>query len=100
MSRLLIKKYCLQNGNWPNSPNTCQKVIELTQSLLEYSLKARQEAEDKEKLQADQQISSARLTGQAVIRAAEKQDWPETKTFLDELTQLFNNVTEYMKSIM
>lgn len=90
----------MQSGNWPNNPNTCQKVIELTQSLLECSLKARQEAEDKEKLQADQQISSARLTGQAVIRAAEKQDWPEIKTLLEELKQLFNDVTEYMKSVM
>lgn len=90
----------MQSGNWSNSPNTCQKVIELTQLLLEYSLKARQEADDKEKLQADQQLSSARLTGQAVIRAAEKQAWPETKTIIGELTQLFNNVTEYMKSIM
>lgn len=75
-------------------------MIELAQNLLDYSLKARQETEDKDKAQCDQQLSSARLTGQAVIRAAEKQDWPETKQPLEELKKLFNEVTEYMKSIM
>ncbi|KAJ2952850.1 hypothetical protein O0L34_g7215 [Tuta absoluta] len=98
----LLKAYrgYTQNGKWSENPETCKKVTELALSLLEYSLKARQECEDKDKLQADQQLSSARLTGQAVVRAAEKQDWPEIKTSLEELKQLFTNVTEYMKSIM
>ncbi|XP_063822025.1 tetratricopeptide repeat protein 27 [Ostrinia nubilalis] len=98
----LLKAYrgYTQNGNWSNSPDTCNRVIELAQNLLDYSLKARQEAEDKDKAQCDQQLSSARLTGQAVIRAAEKQDWPQTKEPLEELTKLFNEITEYMKSIM
>lgn len=74
--------------------------MELTQNLLKHSLKARQEVEDNEKLQAEQQLSSARLTGQAVIRAVEKQDWPETKTLLEELKKIFNTVTDYIKSIM
>ncbi|KPJ05034.1 Tetratricopeptide repeat protein 27 [Papilio xuthus] len=89
-----------QSGNWPNNPDTCMKVMELTQLLLQHSLKARQEAVDNEKQQADQQLSSARLTGQAVIRAVEKQDWPETKTVLEQLKNIFNTVTDYMKSIM
>ncbi|XP_045542835.1 tetratricopeptide repeat protein 27 [Papilio machaon] len=89
-----------QSGSWPNNPDTCMKVMELTQLLLEHSLKARQDAVDNEKQQADQQLSSARLTGQAVIRAVERQDWPETKTLLEELKNLFNTVTDYMKSIM
>nr|XP_026489913.1 tetratricopeptide repeat protein 27-like [Vanessa tameamea] len=88
------------NGNWSNSPETCMKVLQLTELLLEYSLKARKEAEDKDVLQANQQLSSARLTGQAVIRAAEKQDWPETQAQLPVLKELLNDVTEYMKSIM
>ncbi|KPJ19065.1 Tetratricopeptide repeat protein 27 [Papilio machaon] len=88
------------SGSWPNNPDTCMKVMELTQLLLEHSLKARQDAVDNEKQQADQQLSSARLTGQAVIRAVEKQDWPETKTLLEELKNIFNTVTDYMKSIM
>ncbi|XP_041977434.1 tetratricopeptide repeat protein 27 [Aricia agestis] len=88
------------NGDWSQSPENCKQVMDLTQLLLEYSLKARQEAEEKDILQANQQISSARLTGQAVIRAVEKQDWPDTKSSLDELKQLFSDVTEYMKSIM
>ncbi|KAL0842398.1 hypothetical protein ABMA28_014511 [Loxostege sticticalis] len=98
----LLKAYrgYTQNGNWSNNPETCNRVIELAQNLLDYSLKARQETEDKDKAQCDQQLSSARLTGQAVIRAAEKQDWPETKQPLEELKKLFNDVTEYMKSIM
>ncbi|KPJ19066.1 Tetratricopeptide repeat protein 27 [Papilio machaon] len=89
-----------QSGSWPNNPDTCMKVMELTQLLLEHSLKARQDAVDSEIQQADQQLSSARLTGQAVIRAVEKQDWPETKTLLEELKNLFKTVTDYMKSIM
>lgn len=72
----------------------------MAQSVLELSKKAREEAEEKDILQANQQLSSARLTGQAVIRAVEKQDWPETQSSLEELKQLFSNVTEYMKSIM
>lgn len=67
---------------------------------MELSKLAREEAEEKDILQANQQLSSARLTGQAVIRAAEKQDWPETKNGLEDLKDLFSNVTEYMKSIM
>lgn len=90
----------MQNGNWPNSPENCKKVIELAQSLLEYSLKGRQEAEEKDIFQANQQLSSARLTGQAVIRAAEKQDWPETKVLLTDLQDIFAKVTEYMKSVI
>ncbi|XP_072943862.1 tetratricopeptide repeat protein 27 [Epargyreus clarus] len=89
-----------QSGNWPNNPETCKKVLELVQLLLEYSLKARKDAEDKEHLQANQQLSSARLTGQAVIRAAEKQDWAETKDLLEELKVQFNEITEYMKSVL
>lgn len=73
-------------------------MIELALNLLDYSLKARQEAEDKDKSQCDQQLSSARLTGQAVLRAAEKQDWPGTKDQLDELRQRFNTVTDFIKS--
>ncbi|CAH2073308.1 unnamed protein product, partial [Iphiclides podalirius] len=98
----LLKAYkgYTQTGNWSNSPDTCVKVIELAQNLLEYSLKARQDVEDNEKHQADQQLSSARLTGQAVIRAVEKQDWPETKTLLDKLKKIFEIVTDYMKTIM
>ncbi|XP_063378367.1 tetratricopeptide repeat protein 27 [Cydia fagiglandana] len=98
----LLKAYrgYTQSGSWTNSPETCKKVIDLAQNLLEYSLQARQEAEDKEKAQADQQLSSARLTAQAVIRAAEKQDWPETADALEQLKGLFSTVTEYMKSIM
>ncbi|KAJ0180741.1 hypothetical protein K1T71_004145 [Dendrolimus kikuchii] len=98
----LLKAYrgFTQNGNWPNSPETCKKVIELAQSLLEYSLKARQESEEKDVFQANQQLSSARLTGQAVIRAVEKQDWPETQDLLTMLKELFTNVTEYMKSVI
>ncbi|KAI5641769.1 tetratricopeptide repeat protein 27 [Phthorimaea operculella] len=98
----LLKAYrgYTQSGKWSENPETCKKVIELALNLLDYSLKARQEAEEKDKLQADQQLSSARLTGQAVIRAAEKQDWPEIKTSLEELKELFTNVTEYMKSVM
>lgn len=90
----------VQSGNWANNPETCKKVIEMAQSVLELSKKAREESEEKDVLQANQQLSSARLTGQAVIRAAEKQDWPETKTSLEELKELFSNVTEYMKSVM
>lgn len=74
--------------------------MELAQGLMEQSLKARQEAEEKDILQANQQLSSARLTGQAVIRAVEKQDWPDTKSALEDLKDLFSNVTEYMKSVM
>ncbi|XP_045445879.1 tetratricopeptide repeat protein 27 [Melitaea cinxia] len=98
----LLKAYkgFTQSGNWSNNPETCLKVMELTELLLDYSLKARQEAEDKDILQANQQLSSARLTGQAVIRAVEKQDWPETQQLLKVLKELFNNVTEYMKSVM
>ncbi|KAG7307419.1 hypothetical protein JYU34_007608 [Plutella xylostella] len=98
----LLKAYkgFTQSGNWSNNPETCKKVIDLALTLLENSLKARQECEEKEILQANQQLSSARLTGQAVIRAAEKQDWEETKAVLDELRSEFNKVTEYMKSIM
>lgn len=72
----------------------------MAQHLLELSKKAREESEEKDILQANQQLSSARLTGQAVIRAAEKQDWPENKSDLEELSQLFSNITEYMKSVM
>ncbi|KAJ8725891.1 hypothetical protein PYW08_004074 [Mythimna loreyi] len=98
----LLKAYkgFTQSGNWANNPETCKKVIEMAQSLLELSKKAREESEEKDILQANQQLSSARLTSQAVIRAVEKQDWPETKNGLEELTQLFSSVTEYMKSVM
>ncbi|XP_059057052.1 tetratricopeptide repeat protein 27 [Achroia grisella] len=97
----LLKAYrgFIQN-DWTNNPETCKKAVLLSQSLLDYSIKARKETEDKEKLQCDQQLSSARLTAQGVIRAVEKQDWPETKTALEELKDLFTEVTEYMKSIM
>ncbi|XP_022819786.1 tetratricopeptide repeat protein 27 isoform X2 [Spodoptera litura] len=98
----LLKAYkgFTQTGNWSDNPETCKKVINMAQSVLELSKKAREEAEEKDILQANQQLSSARLTGQAVIRAVEKQDWPETQSSLEELKQLFSNVTEYMKSIM
>ncbi|CAH1645866.1 unnamed protein product [Spodoptera littoralis] len=98
----LLKAYkgFTQTGNWSDNPETCKKVINMAQSVLELSKKAREEAEEKDILQANQQLSSARLTGQAVIRAVEKQDWPETRSSLEELKQLFSNVTEYMKSIM
>ncbi|XP_026747646.1 tetratricopeptide repeat protein 27 [Trichoplusia ni] len=98
----LLKAYkgYTQNGNWANNPDTCKQVIELAKSLLEHSKQARLDSEEKDILQANQQLSSARLTGQAVIRAAEKQDWPETKEMLEELKDLFSNVTEYMKSVM
>ncbi|XP_034840179.1 tetratricopeptide repeat protein 27 [Maniola hyperantus] len=88
------------SGNWTNNPETCKKVIELAENLLEYSLKARHEAEEKDHLQANQQLSSARLTVQAVVRAAERQGWPEVRDMVEELKQLYDNVTEYMKSIM
>ncbi|XP_037295680.1 tetratricopeptide repeat protein 27 isoform X2 [Manduca sexta] len=96
----LLKAYrgFTQNGEWPKNPETCKKVIDLAIALLEYSLKASEEAEDNEKAQATQQISSARLTSQAVIRAAEKQDWPVTQASLEELRELFSKITEYMKS--
>lgn len=68
--------------------------------MLEYSLKARQECEEKDVLQANSQLSSARLTGQAVARAAEKQNWDELRQPVEELKELLNTVTEYMKSIM
>ncbi|KAJ8722438.1 hypothetical protein PYW07_003618 [Mythimna separata] len=98
----LLKAYkgFTQSGNWANNPDTCKKVIEMAQALLELSKKAREESEEKDIHQANQQLSSARLTSQAVIRAAEKQDWPETKSLLEDLTQLFSSVTEYMKSVM
>ncbi|CAH0604933.1 unnamed protein product [Chrysodeixis includens] len=98
----LLKAYkgFTQNGNWPNNPDTCKQVMELAKSLLEHSKQARLDSEEKDILQANQQLSSARLTGQAVVRAAEKQDWPETKELLEELKELFSNVTEYMKSVM
>lgn len=89
-----------QNGNWPTNPDTCKLVMALAQDLMETSIKARKEAQEKDITQANQQLSSARLTGQAVIRAAEKQDWPDTKTYLDTLNELFSNVTEYMKSVL
>lgn len=38
--------------------------------------------------------------GQAVLSAAKKKAWPENEAALNELAQLFTNVTEYMKSIM
>ena len=72
----------------------------MAKSVLELSKNAREESEEKDILQANQQLSSARLTGQAVIRAAEKQDWPEIKSGLEDLKELFSNVTEYMKSVM
>ncbi|XP_028036169.1 tetratricopeptide repeat protein 27 [Bombyx mandarina] len=98
----LMKAYraYTQNGNWPSDPEACKKVIDLALSVLETSLKARQECEDKDRLQADQQLSSARLTGQAVLRAAEKHNWPETQDTLAELRETFNVVTEYIKSVM
>ncbi|XP_013194143.2 tetratricopeptide repeat protein 27 [Amyelois transitella] len=98
----LLKAYrgFTQSGKWPNDPNTSKKVIEVAQNLLDFSIKARKECEDKDKLQCDQQLSSARLTGQAVIRAVEKQDWPDTKNSLEELKNMFNDVTEYMKSVI
>lgn len=92
--------YTFQNGDWPNSADTCKKVLILLEQLLEYSLRARQEAEEKDYSQANQQLSSARLTGQAGVRAAEKQDWPDTKEQLEKVRTLLNNVTDYMKSIM
>ena len=95
--------YCnisLQSGNWSSNSDTCKEVIELAEHLLDYSIKARQEAESKDHIQANQQLSSARLTGQAVIKAVEKQNWSETENMLKELKELFNNVTEYMKSVM
>ncbi|CAK1545127.1 unnamed protein product [Leptosia nina] len=95
----LLKSYrCItQNSNWASDPKTCEKVIELSQDMLTYSLKARQEAEEKDVLQANQQLSSARLTGQAVIRVIEKQ-YPDIN--IEELREHFTLVTEYMKSIM
>ncbi|XP_038215269.1 tetratricopeptide repeat protein 27 [Zerene cesonia] len=97
--RLLRTYRCVtQNGNWTNDPDTCKRVIALTRELLEYSVKARQEAVDKEILQADQQLSSARLTGQAVIRVIERQIWPDSD--LEDLREEFRNATEYMKTIM
>ncbi|KOB71673.1 TTC27 protein [Operophtera brumata] len=86
----LLKAYrgYTQNGNWPNNPDSCKQVIDLAHSLLDYSLKARQDCEDKDTLQANSQLSSARLTGQAVIRAAEKQDWPDNKDGLEQLREL------------
>nr|AON96559.1 tetratricopeptide repeat protein 2 [Bicyclus anynana] len=98
----LLKAYkgYTQSGSWSNNPETCSKVMELAENLLDNSLKAKQHAEEKDQLQANQQLSSARLTGQAVIRAVEKQDWTETKNMLHELKELYNSVTEYMKSIM
>ncbi|CAH0406298.1 unnamed protein product [Chilo suppressalis] len=96
----LLKAYrgYTQDGNWSNSPETCKQVIELAQNLLELSLKARQEAEEKEISQCDQQLSSARLTGQAVLRRAEKQAWPGTEDMIQHLTEIFDTVTEYIKS--
>ncbi|KAI8434572.1 hypothetical protein MSG28_003118 [Choristoneura fumiferana] len=78
------------------SPSYLLKAQRLLKAYRGYT----QEAEDKDKAQADQQLSSARLTGQAVLRAAEKQAWPENKDALERLTEMFNKVTEYMKSVM
>ncbi|KAM3961295.1 tetratricopeptide repeat protein 27 [Aphomia sociella] len=83
---------------WANDLETCKEVIQLTKNLLEYSLKASKESEDRDKFQCDQQLSSARLTGQAVIKAVEKQEYPDTKEDLEELNTLFNEVTEYIKA--
>ncbi|VVC94357.1 unnamed protein product, partial [Leptidea sinapis] len=97
----LLKAYkgYTQNTSWSNDPETCQKVLELSQLLLEYSVKARQDAVDAEVLQANQQLSSARLTSQAAIRVAEKQKWPQTEDLLGQLKEQFNQATEYMKSV-
>lgn len=90
----------LQNGNWSNNPDTCNKVIQLAISLVEMSVRARQEAEERDKTVCDQQLSSARLTAQAVIRAAEKQNWPECCKQLKELKTCFDSCTNYMKSLL
>lgn len=89
-----------QSGNWVNDPCICKKVIELSNDMIEYSIKARQESKDEEKgklLQADQQLTSARLTGQAVIRVIEKQ-WPDLH--IEKLKEQFRIITEYIKSVM
>ncbi|XP_068629463.1 tetratricopeptide repeat protein 27 [Battus philenor] len=98
----LLKAYkgYSQSGNWASNPETCLKVMQVTELLLEHSLKARKEAEENEIQQANQQLSSARLTAQAVIIASGKQEWLNTKPLLVELKELFNQVTEYMMTVM
>lgn len=83
-------------GNWPHNRITCIKVIEIAKSILEYSLRARQEVDEKHVLEANQLLASARLTGQAVIRAAQREGWVETVDALTELRRLYDKVTNYM----
>ncbi|XP_022121980.2 tetratricopeptide repeat protein 27 [Pieris rapae] len=98
----LLKTYgCIaQTGKWANDPSTCKMVIDISMDMIEYSIKARQELSPEENgkiLQADQQLSSARLTGQAVIRIIEKQ-WPDLD--ISELKEKFIAVTEFIKSVI
>uniref|UniRef100_A0A182UPB7 TPR_REGION domain-containing protein n=1 Tax=Anopheles merus TaxID=30066 RepID=A0A182UPB7_ANOME len=94
--------YTQSNSQWSKAPESALTVVNLSVELCERSLKAfvdgRQETDRLVPLRS--QLSSARLSGQACLRSASKEAWPECAEPLAALERLVEQMTTQLKEAM
>ncbi|XP_055856573.1 tetratricopeptide repeat protein 27 [Episyrphus balteatus] len=96
------RAYTQKELAWASKQPSSMKVLQLCKDLSEYSLEAVNNHEDSEKTSVNSQLSSARLSAQACIRAVEKdmEKWDENEKVLAELKELLEKLTETLKERM
>ncbi|XP_037933632.1 tetratricopeptide repeat protein 27-like [Teleopsis dalmanni] len=102
----LIKSYRSYTSKelaWASKQPFSLKALQLTREICTLSLQAITEHSTEETPgMITSQLSSARLSAQACIRAVEKEteNWPENQELLQEVKELFERTTEQVKQRM
>lgn len=110
-SEPLVKAHKLQNAyrcftqvsseiNWSKDADKCEKVLKLCLDLSQASLDALKRVVDGEMTMVKSQISSARLSAQGCVRAASNEKWPNCELHVNELQQLFEQLTIELKQLL
>uniref|UniRef100_A0A182NJA9 TPR_REGION domain-containing protein n=1 Tax=Anopheles dirus TaxID=7168 RepID=A0A182NJA9_9DIPT len=94
--------YTQSNSQWSKAAESCLTVVNLCVELCEYSLRAFVEGrtESDRFISLRSQLSSARLTGQACVRSASNEAWPECTEPLGALGTLVDKLTTELKEAM
>uniref|UniRef100_A0A182PEQ3 TPR_REGION domain-containing protein n=1 Tax=Anopheles epiroticus TaxID=199890 RepID=A0A182PEQ3_9DIPT len=94
--------YTQSNSQWTKAPEGCLTVVNLSVDLCERSLNVFVEGKkDPERFVAlRSQLSSARLSGQACLRSASKEAWPQCAEPLQSLESLVEKMTTELKEAM
>uniref|UniRef100_A0A182K977 TPR_REGION domain-containing protein n=1 Tax=Anopheles christyi TaxID=43041 RepID=A0A182K977_9DIPT len=94
--------YTQSNSQWSKAPESCLTVVNLCVDLCERSLNAFVEGKlDAERFVAlRSQLSSARLSGQACVRSASKETWPQCDEPIKMLESLVEKLTTELKEAM